>query len=838
MLIFLQVEHDAAVEGTVHNLVWATGAATAAATAAEGQLQQAMLSQSLPVQRQETGPCQLTAVAAQAQEDQGSAHRRTAGTATPASPAHNQGQTWPQAELLQLLQEANSSDSTEGNALCRFSSRSSIPDSSPTSHRTSEARAGSTGQQQDPSAHALSRFSFPAGGTAGVHKYITPLKIPHPVRTRSTRCSNIDSNSGDSSSIDSGSSGHGSYVSQFFQGKAGQTGTAGDQGLPHASVGNQPAGAEHCSSQPSPIGSPVMDASPVAQQELLSAAEVQQRKKWQLSASPSPRLTPTSSMSSEAAALMLALRAAAQQREAAREVLQARSSMASTAMTRNTPTPREGSPVDWGYKSDDDDRHIAEEQLQSQHQPVAVAASSGVSKQRAAGAAAAKPTAAGAAARNARNDGNKHASLQDKAQQQKQQHRRARGSTHSSGTTQPSAVGPQAHYSSSNSSVHRSQRAAVDRLMQEAMESSSMSSLMGLLGSQGDSEEEQQDESAASLAAVAVAAPAPAAAAVARPRVVVPPTAEFSAAHTWGSSSGSTPVDCGAAGVSSQGGITRAPKGKLQDWGHVTASVAQAHQEHGAQQRQRQQSAKAQHLHAQAAQQEVGRTSSVLSGGASGLQFDALSAELELLTNQVEKERQQLEQLQQQRQHVEHQIAADQPTVDSPANRLHLEQQQCSTARVVELPLKQQQKALRCSRSCSDLQATARLHVMDVTAISPIQQHPSSPGQPLTAAAAVAAGKHHTLVGDSGKTVAAPAAAVPTSEVCIQADSGAAVYTGAPQGVDAACQALLLHVSGLPVVGPPAACRACPDAQLQLKELQNKLQKSQEQLKQVGQHTL
>jgi hypothetical protein len=64
------------------------------------------------------------------------------------------------------------------------------------------------------------------------------------------------------------------------------------------------------------------------------------------------------------------------------------------------------------------------------------------------------------------------------------------------------------------------------------------------------------------------------------------------------------------------------------------------------------------------------------------------------------------------------------------------------------------------------------------------------------------------------------------------------VSQAAVQCVEAECQASLLHVAGLPAVGPPIQCRCCPMLQTQLRETQQRLQTVMEQYKQVELHSL
>jgi hypothetical protein len=68
------------------------------------------------------------------------------------------------------------------------------------------------------------------------------------------------------------------------------------------------------------------------------------------------------------------------------------------------------------------------------------------------------------------------------------------------------------------------------------------------------------------------------------------------------------------------------------------------------------------------------------------------------------------------------------------------------------------------------------------------------------------------------------------SSLQLQPDEGGATA----RCTDAACQALLLHVAGLPAVGPPIECRACPVLHKQLRETQQRLEVALEQHKQVS----
>jgi hypothetical protein len=102
------------------------------------------------------------------------------------------------------------------------------------------------------------------------------------------------------------------------------------------------------------------------------------------------------------------------------------------------------------------------------------------------------------------------------------------------------------------------------------------------------------------------------------------------------------------------------------------------------------------------------------------------------------------------------------------------------------------------------------------------------------------------------ETAQSAAAQVNTADAAVQCDANwpqqqqegdsgfgagsGGVQQAAVQWVDAGCQVSLLHVAGLPAVGPPIQCRCCPVLQTQLRETQQRLENVMEQYKQVQSH--
>lgn len=763
--------------------------AVACNTAAEQlqHLQQALLLQS---ERAQAAPANGT-------RDLGAGKTtgRTAGAAA-AVLATADEQTWPQTALVQLFSEAQNSGSTKGNVVCGASSGSS---SSPSSRMTAQQTSAQGQHQQN--GQALSMFSFAAGATPAGLKYTTPVKIPRPVRPRSTRCSNIDSNSGDSSSIESSCSRQGSYAGNFYRG---DDKTFLFTGPATAEDASGAATRTHSNSNLQQLASPA--AHPAA------AGTTQQSDAWQPSSRPSPRLTPTSSMSTEAAALMMALRAAAQQRETAQEVLQARSSIATTGMTHGTLTPR-GASVDSAcsvHRNGNPDSTEQRKVLQDVCNLVT-------------------PPAAAAACNKTVVGGEKEVRQE---QQQGAQHKQQQGAVRAwspgsaSPTQQHSIVGPRAEHSSSSNSVYRSQRAAVDRLMQEAVESSSMSSLMALLDSQAVSEDEEVADTAAG-------------AAVAMPYAVVGPAGlKVSAAHTWGTNSVSGAGSNGNCSCSNpQTGAEAAGRTAGNSWSSLQPQGGQLHQQYlSQQQQQQQQQDRNQQPHEKHRYTPDSRANSALSGGTSELQYDVLSAELEMLSSQVEQERQQLQQLQHQRQMIEQespQTAGATASQVAPQHRQQLQQGwPLEDHRSNSLTgWRQPKQALRRSRSCGHLSVATAADCQSVlhSAVGPQQ---AASFQITTAA------DHRRYCPTAHAHVQTEAAvsqsvSAPDNDASTQAGGGVTETTAGPATVDVGCQALLLHVSGLTAVGPPPTCRVCPDMQQQLTQLQQKLEKAQEQHTQV-----
>lgn len=825
---------------------------------------------------QEEAALPEAAAAPSTQEDQG-------GSSGP------QGMTnsWPRANLQQLLR-MDSADSTALSASGSSHSRKGDADLPGDSSCSSSPRAQQLVSQQPPQpaevdhtplssedsppVHqqqqgAASRFSFPAAGEQTVPlQYITPLKIPQPPnKTAGHAAGGFNGQhlpQTGSSSRSRSSSPAGSYV----------------QGLHQQAQPGKRGGAHYYSNRPGAAGQ--AEAQPFGGRQPVSRP----------SSSPGSRMMPTpsaaSSMSSEAAALLHALKLAAEQRKITQGVLTARSSMASGLGTDAGPASAEQQQTP----------------TSALHLVAATGARNNASGTHHAEAAAAAGAAAGVMVTHAGMPPPPPAPAHHQGKKQLQL-----SAAHSplSSPLGSSVQGPEGPLPRSPSLLLL-QRSAAERLLQEAVDSSSFSSLMALLDSAAGSEEadddngeeeevlqrrppQQQEEAqghhhqqqpqqphrqsmavsgspgrhgppdAASYsntagqrhgptAPVAAAAGGPgvaAAAAVntAQPGLTAQPmsrrTSVVDNTSAWGScfstplagnSTANTPRQHHSGARQADPAVTDAMQQQLQE---QDPHAAPQHPVHAQPQLQQQQPGDDEGCGGAVRGSQPPASpplSSNVSWAASELVSDALSAELEQLYRQIEEERQQLEYLQTPRTQLERTV------LQAAAPQTQQQQNQ-------QLPSSCRETATQGGSSPeAGASATAGqgANVQLAPALATMQQ-----GCGSADAFAAAAGEE----GISPQSVYLECCAEPLPEA--RADAQAPLMADAavqcddtsrlPQQasavcVDAACQALLLHMSDLPAVGPPIQCRACPLLHKQLQETQDRLELVLEQHKQVRCH--
>lgn len=640
-------------------------------------------------------------------------------------------------------------------------------------------------QQQQQQQGAASWFSFPgAGQEAAPLQYITPLKIPQPPGKHAGRAGGLGGQHTDTSSRSS--SPGGSYI----------------EGLHRHSQCSRPKPAV-AAGEAAAQASAAAGAAAATQHNDRSRAGAHQPGSSRPGSSPVstlPSPSAASSMSSEAAALLQALKLAAEQRKITQGVLTARSSFTSGLLTADMGSGAAG----------DQPTPSSRPQLQLPTSPLLPSAPAGDSSP----VVGAQLDTAGAAA----------AGGERGAQAQRLRSLSPNALSSHGGSVQ----GPLGPLPRSNS-VLLLQRSAAEQLLQDAVDSSSFSSLMALLdiaAGSGDEDEVQQQQqpkpaeqqrpqqaeqqeqaqeqhSTARAAAGATggagdgcAGGMPAGPTQAEQAEVVAPRApSIPESHsTWGSCF-STPLG-GNSRVFSPRGKTQAaeqgPQGASQG-GAGTCQAPATPQAGGVPQQ-------------PAAEPGTGPPaaspplSSAVSWAASEAVSEALSTELEQLQQQVEVERQQLNQLRQQRSQLELVVGQG-----SGTGRQQQGHAACGTPVATPDEVSPQSIYLECTEQQQQQQ----------DALQQQQQHEDE--HPRTKPAAADA----------------PAAdvAVQCDDSCLQlhAKGGAKA-----QGTDAACQALLLHVAGLPAVGPPIECRACPVLHKQLQETQQRLEAALEQHKQVG----
>jgi hypothetical protein len=196
---------------------------------------------------------------------------------------------------------------------------------------------------------------------------------------------------------------------------------------------------------------------------------------------------------------------------------------------------------------------------------------------------------------------------------------------------------------------------------------------------------------------------------------------------------------------------------------------------------------------------------------------EALSTELQQLQQQVESERQQLSQLQQQRSTLElqAQAAASGQHVPRPSEVSSAGGSAAGSGNApavdVSVPGAAGGAADEVSPQSVYLECTEHQHD------SQQQQHETR--------------SHHVAAAAAAKYNADAAVQCEDGWLQLQAQMGG--REALAQCADAACQAMLLHVSGLLAVGPPIECRACPVLHKQLRQTQQRLEAALEQHKQV-----
>jgi hypothetical protein len=641
--------------------------------------------------------------------------------------------SWPRAALQQLL-EQDSSCSTAGSSRQGDGGgddgEEAVSAAAAATTSCSSSGGAATGRranmQQQLTALAGSRFSFPdaSGSQPAPLQYVTPIKIPHPPHRRRRRGGGA-SGSGTGPSSTS-SSPAGSYVALAQQHSL----------HPAGAGGGGTSGGQYSASRTSP----------------------------DQQATPSPL---ASSMSSEAAALLQALRLAAEQRRISQGVLTSRSSYASALGSEHAAA---GTPQ------------------QHQHQQALEGGADALDR-RAAEAAANKMQAAAAG-----------------------QQPDVGASCLPAGSPQGSVLGPLALVPRSVS-VAMLQQSAAERLLQDALDSSSYGSLMALLDSsgggdgseaeEGEDEVEQQQQQPGSHQPLAITA----ADGAAQPHVAACGAAGAGSGHVLPAVASSQRRASGVASTwgsclsTPQVGDSREPTPRTDAFDGmppVGQGSGQPRAEPSTLTEQPQQQPQPQHCN----HQQGSRSS--LSRAASDLASEVLSAELQLLARQVEAERLCLDSLQQQRSQLQQELRALSPGVQ-PGSRVT--------------------GVLPRSRSCSSLSAATGGGTADEAAgLTPHTCY-------MSATSGDSAEGQQQQQSEQAAVVATPLPAF--ADAALQTDDNSSPAAPAPDTHDAACQALLLHAVGLPAVGPPCACRACPMLQQQLAEAQHKLVGALEQHKQV-----
>lgn len=798
--------------------------------------------------------------------------------------------SWPRANLQQLLR-MDSSDSTaqSDNNSCSHDRDAAATAESCSPHAVmqqqpsvqSSAGEHPAGSEDSPPLHQqqtdASRFSFVGEGQQAVPlQYITPLKIPQPPNKALGRvgASTPAGQHADGSSSRS-SSPAGSYMQNLHQrAQHKEQDMAGDNCMTHAAA----RASQHVKATRGVGPGSNPGSSPCSRLPTPSAA---------------------SSMSSEAAALLQALRLAAEQRRITQGVLTARSSLTSGLAADMAPPCAE--------------QHTPTSTLQ-----LAAAVAGGSTPARLstgdnkhAATACEHPQAAAAAA--AAGFGPRQHSVSPRSSPQASVH---------------GPLGPMPR----SSSVLLLQRTAAERLLQDALDSSSFSSLMALLDSAAGSEDEDevqqpqhqeqqhvemqqgqqgalqhqpqqaglqsgsnprkhqqqlQQAPAAGESRCKPPLPGPAASGMGtlagaggasikhaaraaveavsagpwggnashgvQPQAVSRRTSAVDSNSAWGSCF-STPLG-GNSAVHTPRGDAHADRRQSSttegQHGHAALrqEPVQTMQEgcsksgvqHDLQQQQQEKEDNMQLPHgagvSAGGQHPSPPLSSNVSWAASELVSEALSRELEQLHRQVEQEKQQLQHLQQQRSQLEQGLEAV-----PQAQPLEQHTQPLSTNGDSRGSMQQAVASAGAPQSNADGLAavvTAHAHAEQGHDAEPPEVSPQSVYLDCCSEQLLPEGQQEQQ--DPGATDRTAADADGTLAGAVMVD--AAVQPDSSwlheqqqepvQEVDAECQAVLLHVSGLPAVGPPIECRACPLVQKQLQETHRRLEAALEQQKQV-----
>lgn len=387
-----------------------------------------------------------------------------------AAPAQQCNTTWPRANLQELLRMDSSDSSAMSSEHCSSScnagaeagSCTGSPRAAPhgdtipaAAHADrSEDAAGSQDSPPLQQQGAASRFSFPGAGEQAVPlQYITPLKIPQPPGKCAGRAGSIPGSSGSRSS---------SPVGSFMQGMH-----AHAQHRPSAAA----AGPTHAAARTGAV--PAHRIHQHGGPAVPSGTQRHQVAGSRPGSSPCSRLpspSAASSISSEAAALLQALQLAAEQRRITQNVLTAQSSLASGVVTATN--LGSGGPGDQPTPS-------SRPQLSGQRLPAAdEGAASRCEQYHASAHPASLPAGAGAAGGH---------QLQRQVLRGPSPHSPSPRS--SPGTSVQGPMGPLPR----SNSVLLLQRSAAERLLQDALDSSSFSSLLALLDSAPGSEEDEDE---------------------------------------------------------------------------------------------------------------------------------------------------------------------------------------------------------------------------------------------------------------------------------------------------------------------------------------------------------
>jgi hypothetical protein len=669
----------------------------------------------------------------------------------------------------------------------------------------------------------VSRFSFPAKGPKHALQYITPLKIPHPAghrRRRSTRLDDDCRGASDHGIVsNSNSSAGGSYVGAFCKGEMASGSSASPAAHENTSSfeQHQDWAAER---------SPMEHAQPGRQRARQRGKETEKDNR-------NASGITASSMSSEAAALLQALQAAARQREIARGVLMSRSTTGPNSPASSTWTPHSeaGAFAAGAFMQRKKRSHSA-----AKHQ---MASQDGTPE----------PTDHAEQALQHCIERKSQPHHSDNSQQNTQSQATPAGG-HS---PQPSVsvVGPLVP---SNMNCRLDQKAAAEQLFQDVLDSGSFSDLAALADDDICSDsitaaaiDSTEEEAHSKKEAEYRLLPGQAVAGL-QPESEIAVGAEFAAVMTAAcrpleelNQTSTCLPDMRPSASSLDRSLqpqamtttpaTAAADGKQQLCCIGIAQHPQQHQDD-------------QHL---ALNKGRALTPSPV---ASQPEVTAASAQLEMLGQQVELERMRLEQLLQQQHLMQQQLASPAPS-NCASSQQQRQRQWLQAQQPDHHPV-----SMRRSLSCGELPvgagndsaagtgtgaaAPAAAVVMannDAAAgTAPVHQ-----ALPAGSAAAACSTSH-------GQTVASPicwasAAVQATADV---ADAASQVDPDLPQAVpgpdvaaadsatvDVGCQALLLCSAGLPAVGPPGPCRVCPLVQQQLAEMGAKLIQAQQQQQQV-----